>query len=90
MRKTYNHNLTKRDKVQFKEDMDKKAHEPKVIGDAFKTSDFSSFPRMADDNFSSSSEEEKRKRDRLEKLSKIASVPKDPDLLKDYRLPLVS
>ena len=42
-----------------------------------------------DDNMSDSSEEERKKRDRLEQLSKIASFPKDPAVLQKYRLPIV-
>lgn len=67
-----------------------KGEEPHITEDAFKTATLGNFPRHTDDNMSSSSEEEREKRDRLEQLVKIAGVPKDAEMLKEYRLQMQS
>ena len=64
--------------------------EKKGKKDLFESKYQGDFPGINDDDFSSSSEEERQKRERLEKLSKIANQPKDYNLVKEYRLPIMT
>ena len=61
-----------------------------VDGDGFTTLGIGKFPRIIDDSINHSSDEDSKKRDHIEKLSKIANIPKDVNLLKDYRLPIMT
>jgi hypothetical protein len=58
--------------------------------DMFETATLGNFPRVEDDHLSSSSDEERQKRERMEMLSKLANQPKDLTLVKEYRLPLLT
>ena len=58
--------------------------------DMFETATLGNFPRIEDDHLSNSSEEEIKKRERMEVLSKLANQPKDYNLVQDYRLPILT
>ena len=47
----------------------------------FQTAALGNFPRVEDDNVSGSSEEEVKKKERMEMLAKLANQPKDFDLI---------